>query len=382
MSNTQIRPIEDEDIPEFLDLVDNYLSEISNELWDTDWFRWKYDQNPWTPEIAATVAVEDGEIIGGVGFVPVPMEFEGSEFLGISPTDLVIHPDHRGGMTFSELVERGMEEFADHNTWLTYGQPREDTVDVWTRLRGWSEVETVPRSWRINRIQTFVGDLTENKLLSTLSMAGQPIFLSANLIDRATRKSTDPSVTVSAYESVPSELLQDLYETISPSGLQINRNKQFYEWRLSKASHADYRTFVARKDGDVVGALTTSQWRTQDVVKIVDLLPINCDSPTDKAIVRSLVVVALKAHRKNGAIRASLSLPEEILAEFGFVRTRQMKQLMEWGPLAELAGEAVPSWDLHFAGKVLEQADLTSEEAERMLDWRQWNFTGIEIDTA
>jgi hypothetical protein len=55
---------------------------------------------------------------------------------------------------------------------------------------------------------------------------------------------------------------------------------------------------------------------------------------------------------------------------------------MEWGPAEQIIGNVVPSWDMHFAGKVLDVADLSPKASNRMLDWNNWHFTGLEIDTA
>jgi hypothetical protein len=95
-----------------------------------------------------------------------------------------------------------------------------------------------------------------------------------------------------------------------------------------------------------------------------------------------LVIKALETHRDSGGVRASPALPEEVITEFGFMHTRHIKRLMEWGPAEQIIGNVVPSWDMHFAGKVLDVADLSPKASNRMLDWNNWHFTGLEIDTA
>lgn len=381
MASPRVRPVADGDVQEFLQLYRTHLGTIASEIWDTDWFRWKYEENPNVRDTALLVAEDDGRVVGGLGFMPVEMRFRDVSFVGVQPTDIVVHPEYRSANLFYELVDRGLSRFGIEDPWFVYGQPRADSLDVWTRLRQWEHVREEPRSWRIQRIRAFVADMLEDRSLSALSALSQPFF-SASL--ELTDSRTLPSETRSAiteHTRPPVERLAGLYERRHPDGLHVVRDRAFYQWRMVEAPHAEYRTYLAERNGTLVGALTVSWWRTQNAVKIVDHLPLSPSGPEDVAILRDLVAGAIRANGDASAIRASLCLPEEIVTEFGFDHTRKMNAFARRGWVPDRLTDALPSWNIHLAGRATDGADLPAGARADLVDWESWQFTGIEIDT-
>jgi len=381
MVDTRVRPIADGDVPGFLQLYRTHLGTIASEIWDTDWFRWKYEENPNVRETAVMVAEHDGQVVGGLGLMPTEMRFRDVSFVGVQPVDIVVHPDYRDANLFYELVDRGLSRFGMDDPWFVYGQPRAESLDAWTRLRGWEHVREVPRSWRIQRIHAFVADMLESRSLAALAALSQPFF-SVSLERPGSRHvPSETRSTITEHSQPPVERLAGLYERRRPEGLHVVRDRAFYQWRMVDAPHAEYRTYLAERDGSLVGALTVSWWRSQNAVKIVDHLPLSPSSPDDVAVLRDLIAGAIRANADASAIRASLCLPEEIVAEFGFDHTRKMNEFVGQGWVPEQLTNALPSWNIHLAGRPTDGADLSADARAELVDWESWQFTGIEIDT-
>jgi len=114
----------------------------------------------------------------------------------------------------------------------------------------------------------------------------------------------------------------------NPDGLHVVRDEPFYRWRLSQAPHAEYRTYLAEKDGTVVGGLVVSRWNSQSAVKIVDLLPLCPSGPQELDVVRELVAAAVRANSDTSGIRATPALPDELIHQFGFDQAQQMERLV------------------------------------------------------
>jgi len=381
MSDTRIRPITDDDVGGFLRLYRSHLGTLASELWDADWLRWKYERNPNVRETAVMVAERDDRIVGGIGFMPIEMSFRGRSFLGVQPVDIVVHPDYRNPMVFTELVERGLLRFGTDDPWLAFGQPREESIDAWTRLRRWKRVRAVPRSWRIHRIRAFVRDMLEDRSLAALAPLSQPFLSASRRITDARYLPTETDSTVTEHRKPPIRRMADIYERLKPEALHVVRDRAFYRWRVADVPHADYRTYLAERNGTLVGSLTTSRWRSQSAVRIVDHVPLSPSGPGEVGILRDLVATAIRSHADAGGIRAPLCLPTEIRTRLGFDQTRHIAALLERAPALDRLTDSLPSWEMHFAGRITDDAEFPVDARSSVLDWDSWAFTGIEIDT-
>lgn len=84
---------------EFRDAVVNLLQY----LWGEDsranlsYFRWKYEENPYSDAPLGIVALCQGQIVGFRGYLPILFALFGkkNDFIILSPGDTCVHPDHR-----------------------------------------------------------------------------------------------------------------------------------------------------------------------------------------------------------------------------------------------------------------------------------------------
>jgi hypothetical protein len=74
--------------------------------------------NPWaTPEIPSLVYLENGKMIGMLGVIPRPMEFQGQSIRAATLTQFMVDPDHRRSPAAMQLLGRCLKG-PQEMTWL------------------------------------------------------------------------------------------------------------------------------------------------------------------------------------------------------------------------------------------------------------------------
>lgn len=74
-------------------------------------FKWKYEENPYTENPIGIIAFQKDDVIGFKSFYPTRWEIgnKGNKFMMLSPTDTVIHPDHRRKGLFTAMTKMSMK---------------------------------------------------------------------------------------------------------------------------------------------------------------------------------------------------------------------------------------------------------------------------------
>ena len=76
-------------------------------------FKWKYEENPLTENPLGMIVLYDGEVVGFKSFYPSLWETGGKsgKIHMLSPTDTVVHPDHRRKGLFTAMTKLSLEMF-------------------------------------------------------------------------------------------------------------------------------------------------------------------------------------------------------------------------------------------------------------------------------
>ena len=103
----------DEDLPDVAGLLkclwggslESYMS----------FFTWKYRENPCSEGTVGLVCLSAGSVVGFKSFYPTQWKIgnQDTTVFMLSPTDTVIHPDHRRMGLFTEMTKRSIEQFQE-----------------------------------------------------------------------------------------------------------------------------------------------------------------------------------------------------------------------------------------------------------------------------
>ncbi|MBW1899519.1 MAG: GNAT family N-acetyltransferase [Deltaproteobacteria bacterium] len=80
-------------------------------------FKWKYEENPLTENPLGVIVLYNGEVVGFKSFYPSLWETGGKSgrIHMLSPTDTVVHPDHRRKGLFTAMTKLSLEMFENTN---------------------------------------------------------------------------------------------------------------------------------------------------------------------------------------------------------------------------------------------------------------------------
>lgn len=302
-----IRPYEPGDRDDFLDLYDQVLGER-----DDEWFRWKYEDNPYADHVPMIVATVDGRVVGTKPCFALELRAGSQRVRGYQPADVMVHPDHRRRGLYSRTTERLKSHYRDRDPSLFFNFPNPATLSG-SLKHGWQVVENVPTFYRVQRPDALVEDSGRSRLVRAIRPAASAYL--------RIRDSTIPAenITVGWYDDVPVEPFVELYERAIPSTIHANRDETFYRWRFRNPQW-EYEAYVARRGGKAIAG-TVVGWRDRggtDQVCLIDVAPLE-SAPGREAGLIAILKRLLEDRRDAGLVAASgRAVPPALLRRFGF----------------------------------------------------------------
>ncbi|WP_339104271.1 GNAT family N-acetyltransferase [Haloterrigena salinisoli] len=275
----------------------------------TDWFEWKYVDDPYLSHVPITLAERDGEIVAVQGYVPCRVRRGERIVLACKPVDAVVHPDHRRNGLYSRITERGISRYRRRESALFFNFPNGASLGAQEQL-GWSEVTVVPMYYRVQRPGELLPDETVPGPIGRAADAVTRTGL--GLFDRFSP--ADGTYDVERYASPPADLLESIYESQVPRAFHAYREAQYYEWQFD-APTFDHTAYVATRDDRPVAALVTRSGG-EDGVIVFDSLPLA--SHHDAFADLLAAVVADNADADVLSVTDG-TLSPSLLARFGFV---------------------------------------------------------------
>ncbi|MEY7849683.1 GNAT family N-acetyltransferase [Natrarchaeobius sp. A-rgal3] len=304
-----IRPYEPADRSDFLELYDRVLGDRNDE-----WFRWKYENNPYVDHVPMIVATHDGRVVGTKPCFALELRVGSTTKLGLQPADVMVDPDHRRNGLYSRTTERLKEHYRDREPALFFNFPNEATLSG-SLKHGWRIVQEVPTFYRVQRPDALVSD---GGRLESLASLARPV---ASGYCRAREKLvTAPSnVMVDRFDGIPVEQFVDLAEKRDPGTIHANRDETFYEWRFDNP-HWSYDAYLARRNGApiagvIVGTNTDDPSRT---TCLTDVVPLSETAARRDGLLAILTRV-VRDHRDAALLATSGgTIPPALLRRFGF----------------------------------------------------------------
>lgn len=394
-----VRPFEPGDRPELLSLYETVFGRERS----ADWFRWKYEDNPYADHVPILVAEVDGKLVGCRAFFAQPMRVTGTERIAFQPCDTMVHPAYRRRGLFDRMNERAIERYADGEPTFCFNFPNENSRPG-NLKHGWQEIGTFPVYYRPQDPLASVRELTDDEDTAGSDGSGgtdgdddwsdagggangrvshhQPdgrddevddadagrvtgtlasvLTSSQRAGDRLVTQSA-PELAVVRFETPPADLLASTYRRAIPDGIHTSRTAAFYRWRFENPAR-NYTTYVATRDGETpVAALVLS--RVGDHLRIVETLP-RAVASEQEAINHLLVAALADRPNRNYVTAFGTALPTPIRYRF-YPDTRF--------PLSTL---------IRPAARTLLARDLGGEAGIEDTAADDWNLSRLDLDTS
>lgn len=307
-----IRPYEPDDRDDFLELYDQVLGDR-----DDEWFRWKYEENPYADHVPMIVATYEGRVVGTKPALPLELRAGSETYQALQPADVMVHEDHRRRGLYSRTTERLKERYRDREAALFFNFPNEATLSG-SLKHGWRIVEEVPTYYRVQRPEALVDDDDDRERLETLARLGGP-FVRGYFRAREQLVESPTDVTVRRFADVPVAQFVELYERAIPGTIHANRDETFYEWRFENPNWS-YDAYVATRRGEPIAGVVTGT-RFEDGTKetcLTDVVPLA--TTRDRRDGLTAIIERIVADRRDVAMLAASgrAIPSELLAKFGF----------------------------------------------------------------
>jgi GNAT superfamily N-acetyltransferase len=98
--------------PQVVDLLKYLLGNDHNT--NRDYFKWKYDDNPYTESPLGIMALYKGTVVGFRGYFATRFQIKGKndKIISLCPGDTCVHPDHRRKGLSVTMGNRASEEYS------------------------------------------------------------------------------------------------------------------------------------------------------------------------------------------------------------------------------------------------------------------------------
>ncbi len=358
-----------EDTPGFLDLYETVWGRTR----DRDWFRWRFEANPYLDEVPMVVAESDGELVGAEPCLAFRLQVGSERVLAFQPADWIVHPDHRRRGLMGSMADVLLEQYATDGPALYFNFPSPALVPGLQQL-GWRMASRPSTYYRVQNPSAFVEYSRRKSGLQSTATAGLARLSTplahgyVDVLDRLCHPA--PEVTVDRYDSVPVDLLTALYERAVPDRIHVVRDAAFYRWRFENPRW-ETTTYVARRDGEVAAACVTcveSDGRVRKTT-LLDVLP--GDGSADADTFTSLLCAVVTDAADVDLLRVAAGpIPSSTLRACGFLSNERfpLSRLSHTPPLAvRPASNSPTAW---------------TWGARDLADGTEWTLTLADLDIA
>ena len=331
-----------------------------------EWFAWKYEDNPYADHVPVYVAETNGEIVGARSFFALRLRHGDTTVPVLQPCDTMVHPDHRRRGIFTRMTEAAIDRYAPEDPVLFFDFPNENSLPGNLKL-GWRVVAEVPTYYRVQRPGA-LADLNDSLLQRLVDRAGDlAIGAYLGIRDRVGHGHSG-DVAVDRHDTLPVATLLDINRQNVPDRFHAARDEEFYRWRFGNPDY-DYSAYVARVDGEAVGAVVLGVREETDVAIFADVLPLTPAEESPEPVYAALVEAALDDVSETGlvAVREGV-IPPKLLASYGFRRDADFPLSQFSGPIT-LVVRPLPD-------------DAWSLAGHDLLDFDNWLLSFCDKDSA
>lgn len=355
----EIRRYEPADRDAFLALFEEVLG---GEM-GTEWFRWKYETNPYVDHVPIVIAERDGNVIGARSFFPLPVAAGTDRYTAFQPCDSMVHPDHQRRGVFTRMTETAIERYNDTDFFFNF--PNHRSLPGNLKL-GWEIVSARETYYRVQNPTAWLSQLEPIESLARSLARG---YISA----RDWLAESSDGFELSWYDRVPSSLLTTLTDSETVPQFHVVRDETFYDWRFENP-HRTYRTGVATRAGAPVAAIIYSRKERKSgstTVRIADVLPLANDAdPLRTAALSALLDGVLRQNEDaDVCIAPGGVVPRPLLEARGFHSDERAP--LSW----------VSSSSTHVVRPSGENPSDWTRSGQQLTDDSNWRLAFCEVDS-
>ena len=348
---------------DFLDLFEVTWGERRSE----EWFRWRFEENPYLDHVPMFVAEADGEVVGVRPYFAFRMRVGTEPALALLTVDTMVHPDHRGRGLFTTMTQQSLDHYADTDVAFVFNQPNAASRPGFESL-GFRRVDPNTTYHRVQRPSAFV----DERGSTVLGRGADRLASGITRLAPGERWDTD-DVSVRRTEGVAVDDLARLSRRSTFPGVTADRDEAFYGWRFASP---EWRraTYVASADGEaLVGVLARTRTTEEDVTvtQIADLAPMSGCDDWRRGIAACTERVVDDASDADVVSAPARAFPVDVAEGFGFLRDDRLPLSARSDAdsvlcVRPLDDEAAASWTLNGVS---------------LCDPRNWALSFAEQDT-
>ncbi len=242
------------------------LYETINSSDGTDWFSWKYEDNPYVNHVSMVVATTAADrVVAAMPAVAFRLRIGDQEEVALQSTDTMVRPEHRQQNLLKRMTHHLQRVYADREPVLFFevlGRPG--------RLipaSDWKQVKQLQTAYRVRNPVEMVDDDARRTVRITARAFGSFQRLSNRLRDHS------PDRTVTRSNHVPTRILTGLARDYRPSGIHAVRDPRYLAWRFENPAWS-YTTYLTGED-EPQAAVVAGERRVggQRVVALTDVYP-------------------------------------------------------------------------------------------------------------
>jgi GNAT superfamily N-acetyltransferase len=220
-----VRPYEDNDEPEVLDLLNAALEGGPAGRWSEEFFRWKHLDNPFGRSFML-VALAGGRIVGFRAFMRWQFQAGGRPLRAVRAVDTSTHPEYQGQGIFSRLTREALQALRE-DTDFVFNTPNEKSLPGYLKM-GWILLGALPVWVRVRR----------------------PFRFATGLRFRTDQERTPgalpPARAPSAREVLEDQAVSRLVEDGTPTlrGITTHRDLGYLRWRYASVPALGYQALT------------------------------------------------------------------------------------------------------------------------------------------
>jgi GNAT superfamily N-acetyltransferase len=229
-----VRPYDDEDEPEVLDLLNAALEGGPAGRWSPEFFRWKHLDNPFGRSFML-VAMAGERIVGLRAFMRWNFEASGRSLRAVRAVDTSTHPEYQGQGIFSRLTRESLEALRE-DTDFVFNTPNEKSLPGYLKM-GWKLLGELPVWVRVRRPLRFATGLRFRTHQEQPSGA------------------LPPARAPSAQEVLDDGAIGRLLEDGAPeqSRITTRRDLEYLRWRYGSVPALGYQALTEQGPGGLQG---------------------------------------------------------------------------------------------------------------------------------
>jgi len=306
----------------------NRYPELNRSYW-----QWRYLSNE---QFRADIVMAEhkGRVIGIQPVTLFDFRWDDARLKGAMYTGVLTHPAHRRRGVFHSLVTSANEHAARRGAHFSITMPNNASLPGFRRFGGWAYPGLIPLYVKVaNRSATprpgagraaaeLLGSIDRLCQVGRLCRVDRLCRVPRAMFRRPAAGRPQASLDVETVDQIPEEL-DEVAEPFARecAALNIPRSAAYWNWRYCNKPASAYRTLLARRGGQVVGAVVMSVGRRlrMEVGMILDLV-----ASGGLVTIRELLHVAEQDFAARGVClitcQATSPLLQQALSDEGYLR--------------------------------------------------------------